>query len=242
MKRWFALRSASLLALFAFASTAQAVSPHFVSASAHLSGTNLMVDFKEAGPGTNQLITYVASADSTVTYVCVNRGGANPSASNKTTISGPGECDRNIQLRQERPGHFVAHAQPTATWQLLLPIGAKPSNRTGQLHQRGHHRHDQRRHRADPRHLHHRVPPAGRARRLLDPKPIARRTGAPPAGPPSAPEPTTATKMSAELIVGEGNNIVASPAPVCHSAYERPRTMSHVCGRHAPALSISPGR
>ncbi|RZT16600.1 hypothetical protein EV649_4132 [Kribbella sp. VKM Ac-2569] len=89
MKRLFALLSASLLALFAFATTAQAVSPHFVSASAQLSGTNLVVNFKEAGLGTNQQITYVAGADSTVTYVCVNRGGSNPSASNKTTISGP---------------------------------------------------------------------------------------------------------------------------------------------------------
>jgi hypothetical protein len=89
MKRLFALLFASLLALFAFATTAQAVSPHFVNASAHLSGTNLVVDFKEAGLGTNQQIVYVASADSTVTYVCVNRGGSNPSAQNKTTISGP---------------------------------------------------------------------------------------------------------------------------------------------------------
>ena len=68
---------------------ALAVSPHFISASATLSGTNLVVNFKEAGLGTNQLINYTASADATATYVCVNRGGANPSASNKTTVSGP---------------------------------------------------------------------------------------------------------------------------------------------------------
>jgi hypothetical protein len=118
MKRLFALLSASLLALFAFATTAQAVSPHFVQASAHLSGTNLVVDFKEAGLGTNQLITYVASADSTVTYVCVNRGGANPSASNKTTISGPvsasgsfssgknGQVTASLTLNPPGPGSF----------------------------------------------------------------------------------------------------------------------------------------
>jgi len=29
------------------------------------------------------------TADATATYVCVNRGGANPSAQNKTTVSGP---------------------------------------------------------------------------------------------------------------------------------------------------------
>ena len=118
MKRLFALLSASLLAIFAFATTAQAVSPHFVQASAHLSGTNLVVDFKEAGLGTNQLITYTASADSTVTYVCVNRGGANPSASNKTTISGPvsasgsfssgknGQVTASLTLNPPGPGSF----------------------------------------------------------------------------------------------------------------------------------------
>jgi hypothetical protein len=71
------------------ASPALAVSPHFISASAQLSGTNLVVSFKEAGLGTNQNITYVASATATATYVCVNNGGANPSAANKTTVTAP---------------------------------------------------------------------------------------------------------------------------------------------------------
>lgn len=71
------------------APAALAVSPHFVSAAATIKGTDLVVSFKEAGLGTNQLINYTASADATATVVCVNKGGANPSASNKTTISGP---------------------------------------------------------------------------------------------------------------------------------------------------------
>lgn len=71
------------------APSAVAVSPHFISASANSSGANLVVSFKEAGLGTNALINYTASADATATYVCVNKGGANPSASNKTTVSGP---------------------------------------------------------------------------------------------------------------------------------------------------------
>jgi hypothetical protein len=80
---------APLLLVVAFASAAQADSPHFVRASAQLSGTDLQVSFKEAGLGTNQLIDYTATADGTAVYVCVNRGGANPSASNKTTVNGP---------------------------------------------------------------------------------------------------------------------------------------------------------
>ncbi len=88
-KRLLIFLCAPLLLMVAVATAAHAVSPHFVRASAQLSGTNLTVNFKEAGLGTNQLITYVASADATADYVCVNRGGANPSASNKTTVSGP---------------------------------------------------------------------------------------------------------------------------------------------------------
>jgi hypothetical protein len=80
---------APILFVVALATPAYAISPHFISVSAHLGGTNLTVSFKEAGLGTNELISYTASADATATYVCVNKGGANPSASNKTTVSGP---------------------------------------------------------------------------------------------------------------------------------------------------------
>lgn len=112
---------ALLFALFliaGFSLTAFAESPHFVRASAKLSGTNLVVSFKEAGLGTNQLITYVASADASATYVCVNRGGANPSASNKTTVSGPvsatgtfssgknGQVTASLTLNPPGPGGF----------------------------------------------------------------------------------------------------------------------------------------
>jgi hypothetical protein len=78
-----------LAALVATGSAALAVSPHFISANAQLSGTNLTVSFKEAGLGNNQNINYTANATATATYVCVNNGGGNPSAANKTTITAP---------------------------------------------------------------------------------------------------------------------------------------------------------
>ena len=89
--RKLALLLTSVGAVTALAApVAHADSPHFVRATGSLnSDGTLDVSFKEAGLGTNQLITYVASADGTAVYVCVNRGGANPSASNKTTVSGP---------------------------------------------------------------------------------------------------------------------------------------------------------
>jgi len=78
-----------LAALAIAAPSAFATSPHFISAKAAVSGQNLVVSWKEAGLGDNQQINYTASADGTATYVCVNKGGGNPSASNKTTVSGP---------------------------------------------------------------------------------------------------------------------------------------------------------
>ncbi len=100
------------------APAAWAVSPHFVRATGDVSGANLVVSFKEAGLGTNQLITYVATADATATYVCVNRGDANPSAQNKTTVSGPvsatgtfssgknGQVTASLTLSPPGPGGF----------------------------------------------------------------------------------------------------------------------------------------
>jgi hypothetical protein len=83
---------ASLFAVvaLALATAAFADSPHFIRASGDLNADgSLTVSFKEAGLGTNQLIDYELTADATATYVCVNRGGANPSAQNKTTVAGP---------------------------------------------------------------------------------------------------------------------------------------------------------
>ena len=80
--------SLALLALMATAAFAQ--NEHFIFARASLNNNGtLTVNFKEAGLGTNQLIDYALTADATAVYVCVNRGGANPSASNKTTVAGP---------------------------------------------------------------------------------------------------------------------------------------------------------
>jgi hypothetical protein len=72
------------------APAALAVNAHFINASATLnSDGSLTAKFKEAGLGTNQNIDYALTAQGTATWVCVNKGGANPSAQNKTTVNGP---------------------------------------------------------------------------------------------------------------------------------------------------------
>jgi hypothetical protein len=90
MKRRIAVLALVFVAFALVAQQALAVSPHFIRASGSLNNDgSLTVDFKEAGLGTNQNIDYTLTADATATYVCVNRGGANPSAQNKTTVAGP---------------------------------------------------------------------------------------------------------------------------------------------------------
>jgi len=90
----FAFLSA-LVALALTATVAFASSPHFINASDSINNSGqLTVTFKEAGLGTNQNINYLLSATAVTTYECVNNGGKNPSASNKTTtatnVSQPG--------------------------------------------------------------------------------------------------------------------------------------------------------
>jgi hypothetical protein len=76
--------------VMASAPAALADSPHFIRATGTVNADgSLTVNFKEAGLGTNQNINYLLSGEGTAIYVCVNRGGANPSASNKTAVAGP---------------------------------------------------------------------------------------------------------------------------------------------------------
>ena len=119
MKRFLFVAWSAVFALAITASTALADSPHFIKASASLIGVNLNVSFKEAGLGDNQLITYTASADATATYVCVNGGGSNPSAANKTTVTAPvsktgqfssgknGSISASLTINPPGPGNFT---------------------------------------------------------------------------------------------------------------------------------------
>jgi hypothetical protein len=90
MRRILILLGAVISALALGATAAHADNPHFIRADGNIGGDGaLTVSFKEAGLGTNQNIDYVLTADATATWVCVNRGGSNPSAQNKTTVAGP---------------------------------------------------------------------------------------------------------------------------------------------------------
>ena len=65
-------------------------SPHFVGrVTAKFQGNSVQVCWKEAGLGSNVNINYLASADATASYVCVNTGGNCPNAANKEDVAGP---------------------------------------------------------------------------------------------------------------------------------------------------------
>ena len=107
--------------MLAFAGVASAASPHFVrvSASGPNSAGQLVVSFKEAGLGDNQLIAYRASADATATYACINGGGKHPQATNKESFAGPveatgtfssgknGSISQSLTLSPPGPGSFT---------------------------------------------------------------------------------------------------------------------------------------
>ena len=77
----------ALVAVGAFAGSAVAGNPHFVTADASRSDNTLTVNFKEAGLGNEAQVHVVLSADA----LCINGGGKHPKAVNKESISTAGD-------------------------------------------------------------------------------------------------------------------------------------------------------
>jgi len=73
----------------AVASAAPSGNPHFIkkATTASLDGTDLVVQFKEAGLASGQQVFIQADAHLEATYSCVNNGGNVPVDAKKTTIS-----------------------------------------------------------------------------------------------------------------------------------------------------------
>ena len=105
-KRILVILAAVLTAFFLMGSPAQAAppngNPHFIknATSASLSGSSLVVSFKETGLPSGQVEHVTASADFSGTYQCINKAGHNPSDIKKTTggtvyASGDFPADQN---------------------------------------------------------------------------------------------------------------------------------------------------
>ena len=97
---------AAALAVVAVPVAIAAGSPHFIKngTGASLNGASLVCKFKETGLSSGSVQNVTCSATATTTYACVNKGGKNPSASNKRTIvsdvsrTEPVTADRNGNL------------------------------------------------------------------------------------------------------------------------------------------------
>ncbi len=67
-----------------------AISPHFIWSNVSMNNAgSLVVGWKEAGLGNDQLITYEASADAYGYWACINGGNNHPKAANKEDFDGP---------------------------------------------------------------------------------------------------------------------------------------------------------
>ncbi len=67
-----------------------ASSPHFVWSNASINNAgSLVVGWKEAGLGNNQVIDYYAGANASGYYACINGGNNHPQATNKEAFAGP---------------------------------------------------------------------------------------------------------------------------------------------------------
>lgn len=102
--------------------------PHFIrhATTATLSDADLVVNFKETGLAAGATESITTSATATTTYECVNGGGHNPSASNKTTpVTDVSQTDA---FTADRNGNLVGspEAQPTYGYRprFLLPAGS----------------------------------------------------------------------------------------------------------------------
>ena len=95
--------AAGLVVAAATGAFAASGNPHFIknATSVSQSGSSLVIKFKEAGLASGAVETITSSATATTTYACVNKGGHNPCASNKTTTktevskSGTFTADKN---------------------------------------------------------------------------------------------------------------------------------------------------
>ena len=87
MKKFLAGLALTVGAVALIAPTVWAGSPHFVTVQATTSGNTLTVSGKEAGLGNETQVHIVVTADA----LCVNRGGNNPNATNKTSVTAAGD-------------------------------------------------------------------------------------------------------------------------------------------------------
>jgi len=131
---------------FAFASTAVADSPHFLSATNSVSTTTgaLTTSFKDAGLGTGatSIEITLSVTNAVAVYECFNHGGKHPKAGNKETVGGPlsvsgtfpvrnGQVTASLTVGPPGPGSFTCPSGQTLFLQSASYSGISVSDATG---------------------------------------------------------------------------------------------------------------
>lgn len=118
---------ASLVVLLALsAPVALAGNPHWIKSATFdsISGSSLVATFKEAGLPSGATETITLSAHVAITYECVNGGGHNPSASNKTAFQETSSVSGNFSA--DRNGNIVGSLTLTAPSAASLGFSCPP--------------------------------------------------------------------------------------------------------------------
>src|SRR3954451_7072172 len=118
MQCLLSIATVSALALAVVPAQAANGNAHFIknASSATLSGSSLTCNFKEAGLASGSIETITCNAQESVAYECVNGGGKNPAASNKSTF----------QTTASKTGTFTADKNGNVVGSLTLsPAGAQ---------------------------------------------------------------------------------------------------------------------
>ena len=107
-----AVLAVAAIALCAAPAVAAAPKFHAVSSGVTSSGA-LFVNFDERGLG-NENITYTVTSTASATYACINRGGKNPSASNKRTVNSEVTGSASFEPKNGRVVASISAGPPSA--------------------------------------------------------------------------------------------------------------------------------
>jgi hypothetical protein len=107
------------------ATQAFADAPKFHAADSSVSsGGALVVSFDERGLG-NENVDYALSARADATWACINKGGKNPSASNKRSVSSPVLAGASFEPRNGRAAGSILAGPPGPGSSFTCPGGQR---------------------------------------------------------------------------------------------------------------------
>jgi len=101
-------------------------SPHFLDhqTTSTISSAGVLTGcWKEAGLGSNELISYTLSADATANYGCFNNGGNHPQATNKETVNGPVAATGQFSSGKNGNINQCLSAGPPSAGAFMCPSG-----------------------------------------------------------------------------------------------------------------------